>query len=132
MRNEVVVREKVRDHLKASLPVGMVEHFFDTWLTIDADEETPAVMVYFDSTEANTEYLDIIDSKEGVLVVSIYLGVSAHDRDLDEIGGQIEVVMPSGFRVPGIVRFIDFNSEYERSDTGAYRALHINYSYKWE
>ncbi|EGQ9818953.1 hypothetical protein FV768_23840 [Vibrio parahaemolyticus] len=132
MENNIKVRELVRDHLKASLPVGMVEHFFDTWLMIDADEETPAVMVYLDDGDLSTEYLDQGEKYDGVLVVSIYLGSTSHDRDLDVIGEAVKEAMPLGFRLPGVARFYRTGFNYERSDTGAYRALHLNHSYKWE
>ncbi|MDW2216209.1 phage tail terminator protein [Vibrio sp. 1982] len=132
MEINTVIRESVKTHLETKIPAGMVEHFFDTWLMIDADEETPAVMVYLDDGDLSTEYLDQGEQYDGVLVVSIYLGKSTHDKDLDAIGEEVKKAMPLGFRIPSIARFYRTGFQYERSDTGAYRALHLNHSYKWE
>lgn len=131
MKFNTQLRHELSEYLKVQLG-STVEHVFDSWLMIDADEETPAVMVYLDDGELTTEYMDQGERHEGTLIVSIYMGSGKQDRDLDVIGELIKEAIPLGFRIPNLARFYRSGFSYERSDTGAYRALHLNHQYKPE
>ena len=126
------LRETVATHLEQHLPQGMVNHVFDTWLMIDAEEDTPAIMVYLDDGDGANEYFDQAEKYDGLLNVSIYLGAATRDSDLDAIGEAVKQALPLGHRFPGVATLTRNGFNYERSETGAYRALHLNHAYKME
>ncbi|EIE1227646.1 phage tail terminator protein [Vibrio vulnificus] len=125
------LRQSVAAHLTDAFG-SSVKQVLDSWTMIDADEDTPAVMVYLDDGDLDTEYMDQNERYDGVLTVSIYLGRSTTDADLDALGEQVKNAMPIGFRIPNVARFFRTSFSYERSESGAYRALHLNHQYKSE
>lgn len=132
MQQNKTLRKAVASHLQATIPDGMVKRIFDTWLLIDGDGDTPAVMVYIDNGEPDDEYADATNSDSGVLSISIILGISTTDDDLDDIGEEIKKAIPLGFRIPGVGRLRRSGFQYERSVEHSYRALHLNHQYKVE
>ncbi|MGR2840218.1 phage tail terminator protein [Vibrio vulnificus] len=125
------LRQSVAAHLTDAFG-SSVKQVLDSWTMIDADEDTPAVMVYLDDGDLDTEYMDQNERYDGVLTVSIYLGRSTTDADLDALGEQVKNAMPIGFRIVNVARFYRTSFSYERSENGAYRALHLNHHYKSE
>lgn len=132
MKSNTQVRQAVAAHLSTHLPVALGISVFDSWNIIDADEDTPAVMVYQDNGELNEEYLAQNEIYDGILQISIYVKGSSSDADLDVIGEAIKEALPQGWRSPNVCRVFRNAFQYERAEGGAYRALHLTHLYKSE
>ncbi|MBL4297846.1 hypothetical protein H8F06_21440 [Vibrio fluvialis] len=132
MNSNTQVREAVVSHLRDRLPMEMGITVFDTWTIIDADEDTPAVMVYQDNGDLSEDYLDQGEKYDGILQISIYVKGSSSDADLDVIGEAIKEALPQGWRSPNVCRVFRNAFQYERAEGGAYRALHLTHPYKSE
>lgn len=132
MKQNTLVRKAVAQQLENELPVELGVTVFDTWQIIDADKETPAVMVYQDNGERNTTYLDLGEQYDGVLMVSIYCSGKVSDDALDEIGEAVKTALPIGWRSVGLCTIDRTAFQYERAEGGAYRALHLTHPYESE
>ncbi len=132
MKKNTQVRETVAQHLVETLPPELGVTIFDTWLVIDADKETPAVMVYQDTGELNDAYLNQEEVYDGVLMVSIYCSGAVSDAKLDTIGEAVKSALPNGIRFPQVCRLSRTAFQYERAENGAYRALHFTQPYQPE
>ncbi|OEF59282.1 hypothetical protein A1OW_21625 [Enterovibrio norvegicus] len=130
MEQNTQLRETVAAALESALPPGVVDHVFNDWLLLDADEDTPAILVYLDDGDINTEYMDGPELYDGALMVSIYVGRGREDKDLDVIGEAVKVALPIGVIFPGVATLSRTAFHYERSESGAYRALHLTHTYK--
>lgn len=140
MKKNTAIRHAIADHLRANIPdqpapdgSGVwVKSVFPTFLVLDAEQETPAILVYFDDGTRDDRYSDMPERYEGNLFVSVYLDGTASDDDIDDIGEAIKGLLPIGVRFPDVVTLSRSGFTYERSPDNSYRALHINHQYYWE
>ncbi|OCH31834.1 hypothetical protein A6E13_16565 [Aliivibrio fischeri] len=139
MIRNTAIRHAIADHLRANIPdqpqpdgTGVwVKSVFPTFMILDPEQETPAILVYFDDGTRDDRYVDMPESYEGNLFVSIYLNGTASDDDIDAIGEQVKEALPIGVTFPGIVTLERSGFTYERSPDNSYRALHLNHQYNW-
>ncbi|HFC9431017.1 TPA: phage tail terminator protein [Vibrio cholerae] len=131
MKENTLLRQAVADRLRAELDPDLVNQVFDTWLIIEPSE-MPAVIVHHDDGELNDEYLDRGERYNCQFNCSIYLEGTRSDADLDDLAEAIKAIIPQGYRFAGLGQVFRTGFQYERSESGAYRALHLIHQFKAE
>ncbi len=131
MEQNKKVREGIANYLRQEMPESMIKEVYNGWTLLDGAEDTPTLLVHINDGDVDSEYFGEEECYRGMLTVSVYLGQSSSDDELDDIGERIKELLPIGCRIPDVVRLYREGFSYERSESGAYRALHINHAYKW-
>lgn len=140
MKQNSLIRNAIATHLRNNIPEQpdpdgsgvWVKSVFPTFLILDGQKETPAILVHVNDGTRDDRYSDMPERYEGNLFVSVYLDGTASDDDIDDIGEAVKELLPIGIRFPDIVTLSRSGFTYERSPDNSYRALHINHQYYWE
>ncbi|MCG6268309.1 phage tail terminator protein [Vibrio furnissii] len=127
-----LVRNQVVDRLERTLPPERAITVISGWQVIDANQDTPAILVYQDTGDLNEQYVSDDERYDGLLMVSVYCAGTSSDDELDVIGELVREALPQRTRFPGVCTLYRNAFQYERSESGVYRALHLTHPYQSE